>query len=70
MSLENQDILDTIKCREIVSEIMSFGVNQGQIQKLIQLLSLELEDRQLMRKIISILEHVDIEEDEKPKIQI
>lgn len=35
-------------CRDIVQEIMEFGVNQVQIVQIIYLLSLELEDREMM----------------------
>lgn len=37
-----------IKAREIVHEIMNFGVSQAQIVQIIRLLSLEIEDRALM----------------------
>lgn len=36
------------ECRNIVQEIRKFGINQRQILFLIQLLSLELEDREVM----------------------
>ena len=39
---------EMMKSREIVSEIMKFGVNQHQIIQIINLLSLELEDRKAM----------------------
>ena len=42
---EENDILQSAKCREIVHEILNFGVNQGQIKTIIKLLSLELESR-------------------------
>jgi len=48
---EEGDILANAKCREIINEIFNFGVNQSQIQTLIKLLSLELEDRELMLRI-------------------
>ena len=48
---EERDVLESARCREIVSEILSFGVNQTQILTLIKLLSLELEDRELMLQI-------------------
>ena len=40
-----------IQCREIVSEILDLGVNEIQKKQLIKLLSLELEDTVLMKKI-------------------
>jgi hypothetical protein len=36
------------KCREIVQEIIEFGVTQAQILRIIKLLSLELENREAM----------------------
>ena len=36
------------KSRDIVSEIMNFGVSQNQIIQIINLLALELEDRNAM----------------------
>ena len=44
-------LLETAKCRDIVHEILNFGVNQCQIKQLIKLLALELEDNELMLKI-------------------
>jgi len=37
------------KSRNIVTEIMNFGVSQDQIHQIINLLSLELEDRSHMK---------------------
>ena len=54
-SQEEEDIESTIKCREIVQEIINFGVNQFQIKKIIQFLSLELEDRELMVQINDLI---------------
>jgi len=48
---EEGDILDSAKCRDIINEILNFGVNQTQMLTLIKLLSLELEDRALMLRI-------------------
>ena len=42
------DISDRAKCRDIVSEIMKFGVSQDQILQTMYLLSLELENRDVM----------------------
>ena len=59
-----KDIKSLEKCRNILKEIIDFGINQDEILKLIELLSLELEDTDKMKKIISILkeEHADNEE--------
>ena len=58
-------ILESAKCRQIVSEIMNFGVNQGQIKTLIRLLALELESRDLM---IAVRECVDSFEESDAKL--
>jgi len=67
----DQDVLDAIRAREIVSEILNFGVSQTQMKKIIKFLSLELEDRDLMVKVSSMvddgLQHVN---DIKTKIEI
>ena len=46
-------LLESAKCREIVHEILNFGVNQNQIKQLIKLLALELENNDLMLRIIN-----------------
>ncbi len=53
-SLEKDDVLwlnDVKKAREIVQEILKFGVTQSQMKSIIGLLALELEDRELMINI-------------------
>jgi len=45
------------KCRQINKEIVSFGVNDKEIIKIIELLSFELEDTNLMRSINSVLKN-------------
>ncbi len=56
-SKEEENIEETIKCREIIQEILNFGVNQFQIMKLIQFLSLELEDRDIMLEINDVIKN-------------
>ena len=46
-----QDLRSIEKSRNIVKEILSFGVSEGELIKIIKLLSLELEDTGLMRSI-------------------
>ena len=60
-SLENRYILESAKCREIVHEIMNFGVSQAQILTIIKLLSLELEDVNMMKTIAEIID-ADLDE--------
>ena len=50
-----EDLNSIRKSREITQEIMNFGVSQNEILKIIELLSLELEDITLMKEISKIL---------------
>lgn len=52
---EQEDVLANAAAREIVHEIMNFGVNQRQILQIINLLALELEDNNLMRSIVGLV---------------
>lgn len=65
--LKNKVTLDSLRSREIVQEIMNFGVDDFQIRKIIKFLALELEDRETMLNICSALEE-DVEQ--KPKIEL
>ena len=51
---EKNDVLHRIKSREIVSEILNFGVSQSQILYIIRL-SLELEDAELMQCLNDVI---------------
>jgi len=51
-----------ISCRDIVKEIIKFGVNEGQKKQIIKLLALELEDVALMKDVVDIIQS----EKEKP----
>jgi hypothetical protein len=62
---EENKILESIKSREIVQEILKFGVNQNQILKIIYFLCLELEDRQTLENLSDILRPMLFEEKEK-----
>jgi len=62
---ETQWLNDVKKSREIVTEILRFGVSQEQIKNIIGLLALELEDVQLMKSIRELTEE---EESQKTKI--
>ena len=64
-----EDLKSIEKCREITQEILRFGVNDLEIKKIIDILSLELEDTDTMRKIQSILKgNVNVEE--KPEFTL
>ena len=52
---EETSLLESAKCREIIGEILNFGVSQHQIKTLIKLLALELEDNDLMQSIVKIV---------------
>ncbi len=58
-----RQLKDSIKAREITQEILNFGVNQFQIAKIIYLLSMELEDREVLQSvgdaIKPLLEEID-----------
>ena len=54
-SMEDVSILESAKCREIVAEILNFGVNQAQIETLIKLLAMELENREKMLAIVELI---------------
>ena len=49
--LTEHDASETFIARQVVQEIMDYGVTQFQIGKIIELLALELENRNLMVKI-------------------
>ena len=60
--------LESIKCREIIAEIMNFGVSQNQVMILIKMLALELEDRSKMIALRNCIESFDSVEIEENKI--
>ena len=66
--VQERDLTESVVSREIVQEILKFGVSQYQIQKVIKLLALELEDNKIMKKICGILEGSENEEQKKALI--
>lgn len=66
--VDQGEMLDLIKAREIVHEILNFGVNDQQIQRIIRLLSLELLNRDMMISIANALD--GNQEVNKTKIEI
>lgn len=61
--------------RQIVQEILKFGVSQSQMVRVIYLLSLELEDGELLRKITELtsqkfLKDEDDEDSDKESVII
>ena len=54
----------TAQCREIVQEILNFGVDEYQKFKIIELLGLELESRMALTEISSVTKkYLDHEKD-------
>lgn len=65
--------LDSIeKCRNIHNQIIDYGVSEQEKIKLISLMSMELEDVFLMKKIQNVIknepEHENIQETKKEKL--
>ena len=58
---QERPYLESIKCRQIINEIMNFGVSQSQILTLIRLLALELESRDKMIAIRKCIDSFDSE---------
>ena len=64
-----EDLYSIEKCRNIKNEIMNFGVNNREILKIIDMLSLELEEVEKMKKIQEVLKsETIINKEEKPSI--
>ena len=57
-----EDLQSIEKSRNIVNEILRYGVKELEIKKIIGLLSLELEDTDCMRSIQLILKKEDQQE--------
>ena len=58
---KTQEELDASKiyeCRTIVKNIVNFGVSESQKIQIIKLLSLELDSRDSMQKIISVIQEI------------
>ena len=54
-SEEEKLIKDKAKAREIVQTVLDYGVNQTQIAQMIYLLSMELENNDLMKQITNLI---------------
>ena len=62
-----EDLQSIEKCRNIVSEILRYGVKELEIKKIIILLSLELEDTKCMREIQKVLNNKDKQQEKVAK---
>ena len=56
---DDLDAEKSIQCRDIVREIVNFGVDENQKLKIIKLLSLELENNSNMKKIVNVIKEID-----------
>ena len=66
-----EDLKSLEKCRNITKEILRYGVSNFEIIKIIDLLSLELEDTSVMKKVQYVLKNdINLEKEEKPKFEI
>ena len=71
MKKNDVNILESSRSREIVHEILNFGVTQYQLKKIIKFLSMELEDRSLMKELVNIMEKDDESDSiEKPRLEL
>ena len=52
---DHNDIKSIEKCRNIKQETLNYGMSENEILKLIDLLSLELEDTRIVKEINKIL---------------
>ena len=66
---EEFHVQDMVQCREIVKEILDFGVKQRQLLQIAYLLSLELENREDMLKISNYINEV-IERNHDPTTNV
>jgi len=66
---EEKDLQYKIKSRQIINEILDYGVSQKEIKTIIKLLALELEDTLTMKKIINFLDN-DSNIENKSKLEI
>jgi hypothetical protein len=67
---EIDDLKSIEKCRVITSEIMRYGVNDLEIKKIIDILSMELEDTTAMRSIQNALKEKSEPNKKQPKFTL
>jgi hypothetical protein len=67
---EEKRIEKIMQCREIVSEILKFGVDEFQKAKIIQLVSLEMENRDFMLRVAECYRLFDEEEENNSENKI
>ena len=52
IKISEEDASQTLIAREIVQEILKFGVSQLTLKKIIEILALELEERSVMLEVV------------------
>ena len=52
---EEEKAEKSIQCREIVKEIINFGVDENQKLQIIKLIAMELENNRSMKKIVNTI---------------
>jgi len=62
------DVEKSVICREIVKKIIDYGVNENQKIKIIKLLAMEIEDRDIMISIINVCKNSKCEETKDKKL--
>ena len=55
---EEEKVERSLQCREIVSEIMNFGVTESQKIQIIKLMAMELESNESMKKIVNTINQI------------
>ena len=63
-----EDLYSIEKCRNIKNEILNFGISEKELKKLIEILSLELEDINLMKEIRELIFKEKVNTEEKSDI--
>lgn len=53
---KNKELKEQTICRDILKEILNFGVSEHQKKFLIRLLALELEDTNLMKRVSNAID--------------
>jgi len=53
------DVEKMLQCRDIVKEILNFGVDENQKIQIVKLMAMELENVNLMKDIVNIIKSVD-----------
>lgn len=63
-----KEAAEMFQCRQIVQEVINFGVNQKQLLRIIKLLALELENREVMEAVVQATKKLDEQASEQPKL--